>query len=74
MAQSPANTGAGNVSARREESGVYGGDKEPRMYQPASNMDKDAAIAATGAFYKALARDCASRQVRQHVFVVYSLT
>lgn len=69
MAQSPANTGAGNVSARREEGGVYGGDKEPRMYQPASNVDKDPAIAATGTFYKALARDCAFRQVRQHVLL-----
>ncbi|CAM9100724.1 unnamed protein product [Ectocarpus fasciculatus] len=63
MAQSPADVGAGAVSRGREEGGLYGGDKEFRMYQPAPDVGKDVAAVMTGVFYKALAKDCAARQV-----------
>lgn len=64
MAQSPADVGAGAVSQGREEGEMYGGDKEFHMYQPAPDVGKDVAAVATGVFYKALAKDCAARQVR----------
>lgn len=63
MAQSPPDTGAGAISLKREEAALYGGDKEYQMYQPAADVGKDVAAVATGVFYKALAKDCASRQV-----------
>lgn len=65
MAQSPADTGAGLVSRGREEAGLYGGDKEFRLYQAAPESGKDVEAVATGVFYKALAKDCAARQVRE---------
>ncbi|CAM9711406.1 unnamed protein product, partial [Hapterophycus canaliculatus] len=63
MAQSPADAGAGVVSRGREEAGLYGGDKEFRLYQAAPESGKDVEAVATGVFYKALAKDCAARQV-----------
>lgn len=65
MTQSPPDTGAGAISAKREEAVLYGGDKECQMYQPAADVGKDVEAVATGVFYKALAKDCASRQVRR---------
>lgn len=64
MAQSPADTGAGAISRGREDASLYGGDKEFRLYQAAPDSGKDVAAVATGVFYKALAKDCAARQVR----------
>lgn len=64
MAQSPADTGAGAVSRGRENASLYGGEKEFRLYQTAPDSGKDLAAVATGVFYKALAKDCAARQVR----------
>lgn len=64
LAQSPADIGAGAVSRGREEAGLYGGDKEFRMYQPAGDTGKDQVAVAAGVFYKKLAKDCAARQVR----------
>lgn len=71
MTQSPANAGAGAVVPSREDPGLYGGDKEHRMYQPASGgggstsgTKKEAAAAvATAEFYRNLAKDCVARQV-----------
>ena len=63
MAQSPGDTGAGKVGAGREDPGLYGGEKEFGMYQPAEDVHKDPTTAAAGVFYRALAKDCASRQV-----------
>lgn len=63
MSQSPPDTGAGSVSRGREEAGLYGGEKEFRMYQPAADSGKDVAVVTSGVFYKALAKDCAARQV-----------
>lgn len=65
MAQSPADTGAGAVSRGREDASLYGGEKEFRLYQAAPDSGKDVAAVATGVFYKALAKDCATRQVRK---------
>lgn len=64
MAQSPADAGAGAVCRGREDASLYGGDKEFRLYQPAPDSGKDVEAVATGVFYKALAKDCAARQVR----------
>lgn len=64
MVQSPADTGAGAVSRGREDASLYGGDKEFRLYQVAPDSGKDVAAVATGVFYKALAKDCAARQVK----------
>lgn len=64
FAQSPPDAGAGTVSRGREEAGLYGGDKEFRLYQPAGDTGKDVATVAEGVFYKALSKDCAARQVR----------
>lgn len=63
LAQSPADTGAGKISRGREDAGMYGGEKEFRMYQAAGDAGKDATAVASGVFYKALAKDCAARQV-----------
>ena len=65
LAQSPSDTGAGKVSRGREDAGMYAGEKEFRMYQPAGDAGKDVTALASGAFYKALAKDCATRQVRR---------
>lgn len=64
MAQSPADAGAGAVSRGREDASLYGGEKEFRLYQEAPDSGKDVAAVATGVFYKALAKDCAARQVK----------
>lgn len=74
MSQSPPDSGAGAVIASRENLSMYGGDKEHRMYQPASTeggaggggtKEAVAAAWASAEFYRVLARDCATRQVRQ---------
>lgn len=69
MAQSPADAGAGAVSRGREDASLYGGDKEFRLYQTAPDSGKDVAAVATGVFYKALAKDCAARQVKKAVWL-----
>ncbi|CAM9491086.1 unnamed protein product, partial [Sphacelaria rigidula] len=68
MTQSPPNTGAGGINAAREDSSLYGGDKEFRLYQPATatgggSKAENAAAWATAEFYRLLAKDCAARQV-----------
>lgn len=63
MAQSPADAGAGAINRGREDASLYGGEKEFRLYQTAPDSGKDVAAVATGVFYKALAKDCAARQV-----------
>lgn len=72
MTQSPAHTGAGAVIASREGMGMYGGDKEFRMYQPApvtggagTLASKEALASAiiTAEFYQQLMKDCAAWQV-----------
>lgn len=69
MTQSPPNTGAGGINAAREDSSLYGGDKEFRLYQPATatgggSKAENAAAWATAEFYRLLAKDCAARQVK----------